>query len=90
MSSVDYKCGSGAQAAHRDLVAALWSGGRTAIRRIPYHPIHAHRFSPEIRKILSIEADKVDPRGYAFLLQEAIPRLSVLTGWQNCGSRPSW
>ncbi|WP_193370786.1 alpha/beta fold hydrolase [Pelagibius marinus] len=66
-----------AQAAHRDLVAALWSGGPTAIRRIPYHPVHARRFSPEIRKILSIEADKVDPGGYALLQQEAIPRLFV-------------
>lgn len=51
--------------------------GHAAIRRLPYHPRHARRFPPEIRELLSRDADATDIDGIALLLAEATPRLSV-------------
>jgi pimeloyl-ACP methyl ester carboxylesterase len=65
------------RAAHSKMLEKLKDGGRTAIRKLPYHPIHARRFPADIRDLLAREADKVDPAGYAMLQQEAVPRLSV-------------
>ncbi len=51
--------------------------GHVAMRRLPYHPCHARRFPPDMREILSRDADATDIDGIALLLAEAIPRLSV-------------
>lgn len=65
-----------AEAANAALVAEIRSAGQAAIRQMTYHPAKARHFTPEIRTMLSGEADKADPASIALLLQEAMPRLS--------------
>ncbi|MBL3685060.1 hypothetical protein F2981_28375 (plasmid) [Sinorhizobium meliloti] len=48
-----------------------------AIRRLPYHPRHARRFPPEIRELLSRDADETDIDGIAIASGGGDPRLSV-------------
>ncbi len=63
--------------ARRSLVAGLRAGGLSALRKLPYHPINARRFPPELRQRLSDSADNTRPEDLALLMQEALPRLSV-------------
>lgn len=42
-----------------------------------YHPCRAKRFPPDIRELLSQDADRSDVRGIVILLAQATPRLSV-------------
>lgn len=65
------------RAAHGEMLEKLRRYGQTALRKLPYHPLHARRFTTDFRDLLTREADKVDPDGYVMLQQEAIPRLSV-------------
>ncbi|PKA43705.1 hypothetical protein CWR43_12280 [Rhizobium sullae] len=51
--------------------------GHAAIRRMAYHPCHARRFPPDLREMLSRDADSTDVAGIALLLAQATPRLSV-------------
>ncbi|WP_439012171.1 alpha/beta fold hydrolase [Rhizobium sp. F40D2] len=51
--------------------------GHAAMRRMAYHPCHARRFPPDLREILSRDADSTDVAGIALLLAQATPRLSV-------------
>lgn len=51
--------------------------GHVAMRRMAYHPCHAKRFPPDLREMLSRDADSTDVNGIALLLAQATPRLSV-------------
>lgn len=51
--------------------------GHAAMRRMAYHPSHARRFPPDLREILTRDADATDVNGIALLLEQAMPRLSV-------------
>lgn len=51
--------------------------GHAAMRRMAYHPCHAKRFPPDMRAMLSQDADATDVDGVALLLEQATPRLSV-------------
>lgn len=51
--------------------------GHPAIRRMTYHPCHAKRFPPDLRELLSQDADGTDVNGIALLLAQATPRLSI-------------
>ncbi|MGO4852353.1 alpha/beta fold hydrolase [Phaeovulum sp. W22_SRMD_FR3] len=66
-----------AERANSAQVAQIRSEGHAAIRQMIYHPAKARHFAPDIREILSAEAERTDPESIALLLQEAIPRLSV-------------
>ena len=66
-----------ARAGHEALIARIRAEGQAAIRTMPYHPVHARRFPPELRAMLAADIDAVDPQGIALLLQEASPNLSV-------------
>lgn len=48
-----------------------------ALRRMAYHPCHAKRFPPDLRELLSQDADSSDIRGIVMLLAQATPHLSV-------------
>lgn len=66
-----------AATASEELIAQIRSTGQTAIREMRFHPGKARHFAPEIRAMLSAEADLADPESIALLQQEAIPHLSV-------------
>jgi 2-succinyl-6-hydroxy-2,4-cyclohexadiene-1-carboxylate synthase len=51
--------------------------GPAGMRKMPYHPAHAKRFPPDIRAALAEDADSIYVDGFAMLLEEASPRLSV-------------
>jgi len=57
---------------------AVESGGAAALAKLPFHPRHARRISPELRDAMIAVADAVDPRAVARLTRIAGPRLSVL------------
>jgi 2-succinyl-6-hydroxy-2,4-cyclohexadiene-1-carboxylate synthase len=63
--------------ANETLIRQIRSEGRAAIQRMVYHPAKARHFPPDLRAMLSAEADLADPESIALLHQEAIPRLSV-------------
>jgi pimeloyl-ACP methyl ester carboxylesterase len=63
-----------------DLAARIMADGHAVIREMPYHPARARRFPPEIRAILAADAEAVDLQGFALLIKEATPRLSVREG----------
>ncbi|MFZ7091479.1 alpha/beta fold hydrolase [Primorskyibacter sp. 2E233] len=63
--------------ARRMLVARIRTGGTDALRRVPYHPAHARRFPPDLRRRLAGQADTISPETMALLMQEGLPRLSV-------------
>jgi 2-succinyl-6-hydroxy-2,4-cyclohexadiene-1-carboxylate synthase len=69
-----------ARVASAALVRQIACEGQAAIRRMPYHPGKARHFSPEIRAMLSAEAERADPASIGLLQQEAIPRLSIRAG----------
>lgn len=48
-----------------------------AMRRMAYHPCHAKRFPPDLRKLLCQDADATEVSGIAKLLSQAMPHLSV-------------
>lgn len=51
--------------------------GHAAMRRMAYHPSHSKRFPPDLRDVLTRDADSTDVHGIALLLEQAMPRLSV-------------
>jgi len=58
--------------------ALIESGGRDALRRLPFHPRHARRLAPEVYDALVAAADAVDPAAAARITRITLPRLSAL------------
>lgn len=58
-------------------IAQLHAEGAGALATMRYHPVHARRLDPALRAALIADADAVDPAGFARLLAQASPRLSV-------------
>lgn len=63
--------------AQTGLAAHIRTRGAEAVRAMPYHPAHARRFPPALRRALVAAADRVTPEAFALLQQEAIPKLTV-------------
>lgn len=61
-----------------DQATKIREGGYKALRKMAYHPAHARRFPASLRALLCIEADRVDPNGFAHLLETSIPQLSCV------------
>jgi pimeloyl-ACP methyl ester carboxylesterase len=51
--------------------------GHAAMRRMAYHPGRARRFPPDLREVLTLDADATDVNGIALLLEHAMPHLSL-------------
>lgn len=58
-------------------LAALRRDGTEALRSERFHPRFARRFPPEIRRILSEDADRIDIPTYCQLLEHVMPALSL-------------
>ncbi|WP_370208960.1 alpha/beta fold hydrolase [Pararhodobacter marinus] len=65
------------RAAYAAQLADLRAGGAPALARMRYHPRHARGLDPALQARLVADADKVDPEGFALLLEHVLPRLSV-------------
>lgn len=57
--------------------ADLRAHGAPALARMRYHPRHARGLDPALQAQLVADAGKVDPEGFALLLEHVLPRLSV-------------
>ncbi|MQW86482.1 alpha/beta fold hydrolase [Sinorhizobium saheli] len=62
---------------NRASIEDIRRNGHAAMRRMIYHPCHAKRFPPDVRDILSKDADATDAAGIILLLEQATPVLSV-------------
>src|SRR5690606_19109790 len=58
-------------------LAALRAEGINALRNERFHPRFARRFPPELRRILSEDADRIDLPSYCRLLEHVMPSLSL-------------
>jgi pimeloyl-ACP methyl ester carboxylesterase len=59
------------------LAAALASGGRDALERLPIHPVHAKRMPAEAHAALLEDAALLDAGGVARLLRYTVPESSL-------------
>ena len=59
------------------LAAAIVSGGRGALERLPIHPVHAKRMPAEARVALLEDAALLDPHGVARVFRYTIPESSL-------------
>ena len=67
-------------AGHADLserIERLETLGAAQLRKEPVHPRFARYFPDEMRRLLSEDADQIDPFGFARLLGSAVPTLTT-------------